>query len=119
MVWVGRVISGLACLLFLFSALLKLKGGPELAQGMAHLGLPDRMVMPLAILEISCVVIYMIPATAVLGAILLAGYMGGTICTAWRVGDPVIVQIVLGLAVWLGLYLREPRLKDLIPVRKA
>jgi hypothetical protein len=118
-VWVGRVISGLVCLLFLFSAAMKLKGGPELAQGMVHLGLPDRMVMPLAILEITCVVIYMIPATAVLGAILLAGYIGGTICTAWRVGDPFIPQIVLGLSVWLGLYLREPRLKDLIPIRKA
>ena len=117
-VWVGRVISGLACLLFLFSAALKLKGGPEMAQGMTHLGLPESMVLPLAILEISCVVFYLIPQTAVLGAILLAGYVGGAICTHWRVGDPFFVQIVLGLFVWLGLYLREPRLKDLIPLRQ-
>ena len=118
-VWVGRVISGLAALLFLFSAAMKLKGGPELAEGMAHLGLPESMVMPLAILEISCVAIYLIPATSVLGAILLAGYVGGAICTHWRAGDPFVVQIVLGLFVWLGLYLREPRLKDLIPLRRA
>ena len=117
-VWVGRVISGLACLLFLFSAALKLKGGPELTQGMAHLGLPESMVRPLAILEISCVVIYLIPPTAVLGAILLAGYLGGAICTHWRVGDPFFVQILLGIFVWLGLYLREPRLKELIPLRR-
>ena len=117
-VWAGRVISVLASLVFLFSAFLKLKGGPELAQGMAHLGLPESMVMPLAIVEISCTVIYLIPATSVLGAVLLAGYVGGAICTHWRVGDPFFVQIVLGLLVWLGLYLREPRLKALIPLRR-
>jgi DoxX-like protein len=117
-VWAGRVISVLASLVFLFSAFLKLKGGPELAQGIAHLGLPESMVMPLAIVEISCTVIYLIPATSVLGAVLLAGYVGGAICTHWRVGDPFFVQIVLGLLVWLGLYLREPRLKALIPLRR-
>jgi hypothetical protein len=117
-VWVGRVISVLASLVFLMSAFMKLKGGPDLAQGIAHLGLPESMVMPLAILEVSCTVIYLIPATSVLGAILLGGYTGGAICTHWRVGDPFFIQIALGILVWLGLYLREPRLKDLIPVRK-
>jgi hypothetical protein len=116
-VWVGRVISALAALVFLMSAFLKLKGGPELMQGMAHLGLPESMIRPLAILEISCVVIYLIPKTSVLGAILLAGYVGGAICTHWRVGDPFVAQIVLGIFVWLCLYLREPRLKVLIPFR--
>ena len=117
-VWIGRVISGLASLVFLFSALMKLRGGPELAQGMAHLGLPESMVVPLAILEISCVVVYLIPATSVLGAILLAGFIGGTICTHWRVGDPFFVQISLGILVWLGLYLRESRLQALLPLRR-
>lgn len=115
--WAGRVITGLASALFVFSAAMKFKGGPELAQGMAHLGLPDSMVLPLAILELSCVVIYLIPATSVLGAILLAGYVGGAICTHWRVGDPFFVQVLLGLFVWLGIYLREPRLASLIPIR--
>jgi DoxX-like protein len=117
-VWTGRVISVLASLGFLLSAVMKLKGGPELDQGMAHLGLPSSMVVPLAILELSVVVIYLIPPTAVLGAILVTGYVGGTICTHWRVGDPFIAQIVLGILIWLGLYLREPRLKDLLPIRK-
>ena len=117
-VWVGRAISVLASLLFLLSAFLKLKGGPELRQGIAHLGLPESMIMPLAILETSCVVIYLIPATSVLGAILLTGYMGGAICTHWRVGDPFVIQIALGIFVWLGLYLRENRLKALIPLRR-
>jgi len=116
-VWIGRVISGLASFIFIMSAFMKLKGGPELAQGMAQLGLPESLVVPLAILEISCVVIYLIPATSVLGAILLTGYMGGAICTHCRVGDPFFVQIALGICVWIGLYLRENRLKALIPLR--
>ena len=116
-VWVGRVISVLSSLVFLMSAFMKLKGGTEVMQGMAHLGLPDSMIMPLATLEISCVVIYLVPVTSVLGAILLAGYIGGAICTHWRAGDPFYVQIALGVFVWLGLYLRENRLKALLPLR--
>jgi hypothetical protein len=96
---------------------MKLKGGPELTKGFAHLGLPESMMMPLAILELSCVVVYLIPPASVLGAILLAGYLGGAICTHWRVGDPFYLQIVIGLLVWLGLYLRDPRLMRLLPLR--
>jgi hypothetical protein len=117
--WVGRVISVLVSLVFVLSAFLKLKGGAEMIQGIAHLGLPESLLRPLAILEISCVVIYLIPATSVLGAILLTGYIGGAICTHLRVGDPFVVQIVLGVLVWLGLYLREHRLRGLIPLRAA
>jgi len=116
-VWTGRVITALASLVFLMSASMKLRGGPELTQGMTHLGLPESMILALAIIELSCVVVYLIPQTSLLGAILLTGYMGGAICTHWRVGDPFVVQIVLGIVVWLGLYLREPRLKSLLPLR--
>ena len=116
-VWVGRVISVLVSLLFVMSAFMKLMGGAEGMQGMAHLGLPESLIVPLAILEISCVVIYAIPATSVLGAILLTGYIGGAICTHLRVGDPFFMQIGFGIFVWLGLYLREDRLKALIPLR--
>lgn len=116
-VWVGRGISILASLVFLISAFMKLKGGPELTREMAHLGIPESMVLPLAILEISCAVIYLIPATSVLGAILLTGYMGGAICTHWRVGDPFFAQIALGGFLWLGPYLRDSRLRALTPFR--
>ena len=117
LVWAGRVISVLVSLVFVASAFMKLKGGTEVVQGMAHLELPESLIAPLAILEISCAAIYLIPATTVLGAILLTGYMGGAICTHWRVGDPFVVQIALGIFVWLGLYLREDRLKALLPLR--
>jgi hypothetical protein len=116
-VWVGRGISVLVSLVFLMSAFMKLKSGAEVMQGMAHLGVPESLIMPLAILEVSCVVIYLIPATSILGAILLTGYIGGAICTHLRVGDPFFIQIALGIVVWLGLYLRENRLKALIPLR--
>jgi DoxX-like family len=115
--WIGVALTVLPSLMFLFSAFLKLKGGPELDQGMAHLGLPPSMVVPLAILELTCVAVYLIPATSVLGAVLLTGYLGGAICTHWRVGDPFWTQILIGLVLWLGLYLREPRLKALLPLR--
>jgi uncharacterized membrane protein YphA (DoxX/SURF4 family) len=117
MVCTGRVLSGLVSLMFLFSAFMKLKGGPELEEGLTHMGLPVAMVTPLAVLELSCAVLYLIPATSILGAILLAGYMGGAILTHWRVGDVFVIQIALGVTVWLGLWLREPRLRALLPLR--
>jgi uncharacterized membrane protein YphA (DoxX/SURF4 family) len=120
MVWAGRVVSGLVSLAFVMSGAMKfMASSPQMKEGLAHVGIPESMVVPLGILELTCAVLYMIPATSVLGAILLAGYMGGAICTHWRVGDPFIVQILLGVLAWLGLYLRESRLRDLLPLRKG
>lgn len=118
LVWVGRVLSFLPMLLFIFSAVMKFKGGPDLEKGMEPLGLPMSMVKPLGVLELACVIAYLIPQTAVIGAILLTGYMGGAILTHWRVGDPVYTHIVLGLLIWLGLWLRDARLRELMPIRK-
>ena len=118
-IWVGRVISAIAAAVFLLSATMKFVGGPDAEEGLGHLGLTTSMVIPIAILEITCVVIYCIPASALVGAILLTGYMGGAILAHWRVGDLVVVQVVLPILVWLGLYLREPRLRMLIPIRRA
>ena len=119
LLWTGRVISVLPSLLFSVSALMKFQGGPEVIKGFGHLGLPASMLMPLAILELSCVVIYLIPATSIVGAILLTGFLGGAICTHWRVGDPFYFHIVLGILIWLGPYLRDDRLKLLIPFRRT
>src|SRR5712664_2992885 len=117
--WTGGTISILVALVFLVSAFMKIRGGEEVAQGIANLGLPESLLVPLSILEISCVVIYLIPATSVLGAILLTGYIGGAICTHLRVGDPFYIQIAIGIFVWLGVYLRESRLRALIPLRRS
>ena len=114
----GWVISILVSLMFVFSATMKLMGGPELAKGMEHLELAKIPITPLSILELTCVAVYLIPPTSVLGAILLTGYLGGAILTHWRVGDMFVIHIVLGMLIWLGIYLREDRLRALIPVRK-
>ena len=117
-VWIGWIITAVVSLLFLFSAVMKLVGGPDVTQGMTQLGLPERMMVPLGILEAACTVVYLIPATSVLGAVLLAGYMGGAICTHWRVSDPFHLQILITLVAWLGIYLREPRLMAVLPLRR-
>lgn len=117
-VWVGRGLSALIALLFLFSAAMKFTDNPSFKEGMDHLGLPMRMAVPLGILEASCAILFLIRPVAVLGTVLLTGYIGGTICTAWRVGDPFWPQVLLGLFVWLGMYLREPRLKEVLPIRR-
>lgn len=118
MFWTGWFISGLMILAFGLSGVMKLTPvNDETRKGLDHIGITESMLVPLAILELTCVVIYAIPQTAILGAILLAGYMGGAILTHWRVGDPFFVQIILGVLVWVGVYLREPRLRKFLPLR--
>ncbi|MDA1013300.1 MAG: DoxX family protein [Planctomycetota bacterium] len=117
--WTGRVLAGAVTFVFGMSGFMKLKGGEELAEGMSQFGFPDSIIIPLAVLELTCLAIYLIPRTSILGAILLTGYLGGAICTHWRVGDAFFVQVGIGVLIWLSLYLREPRLRLLIPLRSA
>lgn len=117
--WAGWVATALAAFPFIPSAIMKLAAGSQVMEGMAHLGLPASLVTPLGILELLCVVLYLIPMTTILGAVLLTGYIGGTIVTHLRVGESVFFQIGLGLFIWLGPYLREPRLHTLLPLRRS
>jgi hypothetical protein len=118
MTWTGRALSVLAVLPFLPSAVMKFLRTPDVLQGLAHYGVPESLVVPLGILELLCVAVYLVPRTSVLGAILLAGYMGGAILTHLRVGEAVYVEIAIGILAWLGLWLREPRLRALLPLRQ-
>jgi len=113
-IWAGRVVSILVSLSFAFSAVMKLIVVPDVVKGMSHLGLPESLIRPLGVIELLCVVVYLVPQTAVLGAILFTGYVGGTIITHLRVGEPVYLNIILGLLIWLGLYLRRPQLRELL-----
>lgn len=114
----GWVLGGLASLLLLFSGVMKfMPMTPEMEQGMQHVGWQPGQVPTLGILEITVVVLYLIPQTAVLGAILVTGYMGGAIATHVRVGDPFIVQTIIPIIFWLGLWLRDSRLRQLLPIR--
>ena len=117
MLWTGRVISGLIVLMLLPSAVMKFTQSSQLVEGFAHLGWPERFAIALGITELACTILYAIPQTSVLGAILLTGYMGGTIATHSRIGEWAFVQIGIGVLVWLGLFLREPRLRALLPLR--
>src|ERR1700730_8686404 len=113
-IWAGRAVSILVALPFVFSAVMKLIVHPEVVKGMSHLGLPEYLIRPLGVIELLCVVVYLVPQTSVPGAILLTGYIGGTIITHLRVGEPIYFNIILGLLIWLGLYLRRPRLRELL-----
>ena len=115
---IGRGISFVTSLPFAMSAGMKMMAVPEVVTGMTHLGVPESLMRPLGVLELFCVVVYLAPATSVLGAVLFTGYVGGTIVTHLRMGESVLLQIALGVLIWLGLYLREPRLRALLPLRQ-
>jgi uncharacterized membrane protein YphA (DoxX/SURF4 family) len=118
MLWTGRVISALPVLMLFMSGAMKFTKSPQLAEVMAHLGWPDKFTIAVGITELTCTILYAIPQTSFLGAILLTGYMGGAIATHARIGEPFFIQAGIGVLVWLGLFLREPRLRALIPLRR-
>ncbi len=112
-VWAGRIISALPALLMLFGGILKMAKPASVLQGFAQYGFPERLVVPVGVLELASSVIYLIPQTAVLGAILMTGVLGGAIATNLRASNPVlVVPAILGVLFWLGLYLRDQRLRD-------
>lgn len=113
--WTGRVLSTLPVLMLLMSAGTKLAQTPEVVKGFADW--PPGIAVKIGILELACTAIYLIPRTAILGAILLTGYLGGATAVSVRMGGPVfIMPVALGILVWGGLYLRDPRLRALIPL---
>lgn len=116
-IWAGWAASVLPSLMLLASGAMKLMGGPQLAEGFNHLGWPVTLAVPLGILELACVVVYLVPATSVFGAILLTGYLGGAVATHVRLGEAFFIQVGLGVLVWLGLWLRDGRLRALLPFR--
>jgi len=120
--WAGRVISTLLVLFLLFDGVMKLFKPTFVLEACAKLGVPESAVVPIGALLVACTILYALPATAVLGAILLTGYLGGAIMTHVRVGDPpftVVFGTLFGVLVWLGLFLRDARLRALIPLRRA
>jgi hypothetical protein len=118
MLWAGRIISAIPVLLLLTSAVAKFVKPAPVLQGFAQFGFPENLISRIGILELACTVVYLIPRTSVLGAILLTGYLGGATVTHLRVGDPAFVgAVIVGVFVWGGLFFREPRLRALIPLR--
>jgi hypothetical protein len=121
--WTGRVLYVLAVLFLLFDSVMKvLKMAPAI-QGTVELGYPEGAVFGIGIVQLICLALFVTPPTAVFGAILLTGYLGGAIATHVRVGNPlfthVLFPIYVALLVWGALWLRDERLRTLVPLRRS
>jgi hypothetical protein len=117
--WAGRIVSGLVAVFLLLDGGMKLAKPAFVVEATVRLGYPESTIVPIGVVLIVCTVLYLIPRTAVLGAILLTAYLGGAVATQVRAGEPVfsiVFAIVFGVLVWLGLYLRNPTLRLLVPL---
>ena len=119
MIWMGWLLSALPSLMLLFSGSMKLVKAEDVVKGFEHLGYPEHLALTLGIVEVVCTFVYLIPRTAVLGAILLTGYLGGAIATHARILEmQFLLPLFLGVLIWGGLFLRDPQVRALIPIRK-
>jgi TRAP-type C4-dicarboxylate transport system permease small subunit len=123
-IWIGRVLSGIVILFLLLDGAIKLVPLTVVTDTMMQLGYSpsEELARLLGVLTLGCTILYAIPRTSVLGAILLTGYLGGAMATHLRVGSPLFSHLFfgfyLGLMVWGGLYLRDATLRSLIPLRR-
>lgn len=119
----GRVLSTLATLFLLFDIGLKLFARPEAVEGTRALGYDPDSLLTLGIIQVVCLALYLIPRTAVFGAILWTGYLGGAIATHFRIGNPLfshqLFPIYVALFLWGGLWLRDRSLRAIVPLRRA
>jgi len=121
MLWTGRALTGLFALFMLGASVApKLLQLPVAEQTMAQLGWPAGFAFTIGIIELVCLVLYLIPRTSVLGAVLMMGLLGGAMATQIRVGSPlfshILFSLYLGLFMWGGLWLRDPRVRALFPI---
>ena len=119
--WAGRIISTLVVLFLLVDSVVKLLKLAPAVEATVKLGYPESVIVGLGIVLLICVVLYVIPQTAILGAILLTGYLGGATATHVRVGESwfsILLPVILGVLLWGGLYLHDSRLQSLIPMRR-
>jgi hypothetical protein len=120
MLWTGRVISGLVVLFMLFDCITKIIKLRQVIEASAKMGFSESMVVGIGWTLLVCVILYVIPQTSVLGAILLASYLGGAVATNVYVHNPAFnscFAITFGVLAWLGIYLRESRVRALVPFK--
>jgi hypothetical protein len=121
--WAGRILTGLVGLFMLFDAGIKVLRLPPAITGTVELGYPSQDVLGIGVLALACLVLYLIPRTAVLGAVLLTGYLGGAIATQLRVGNPLFTHtlfpVYVAALIWGGLALRDGRIRLLLARRTA
>jgi hypothetical protein len=117
--WTGLVMSGLPALFLVVDGVMKLFKPAVVVDTTVQLGFPEAVILPLGVVLLGCTVLYLVPRTAVLGAILLTGYLGGAVATHVRVGEgafPILFPVIIGALLWGGLVLRDPRLAALLPL---
>ncbi len=111
----GYVLSALTALIFLASAFAKLgPRSPDVVEQIARFGYPDGALGAIAAVELACLLLYLVPRTSLLGAVLLTGYLGGAVATHVRNADNFVMPIVVGVLAWGGLYLRDDRVHDIL-----
>ncbi len=115
--WAGRIVSAVPVLLMGIGGIFMLIDPAPMLKTLSELGYSADLARPIACVEVACVVIYLVPRTAILGAILLTGYLGGATASHVRAGQPFYLPVAVGVLVWLGLYLRDGRLRSLLPWR--
>ena len=118
-VWAARIVSGLPVLFLLVDGVAKLFKPAPVVEATVRLGYSESTIVPIGVVLIICTIVYLIPKTSVLGAILLTGYLGGAVATHVRVAEglfPIIFPFIFGLLLWLGLYLRNATLRRLVPL---
>jgi hypothetical protein len=117
----GGILSGLPMLFLLVDGAMKVAKAAVVVEGTAELGYPESVIVGIGVTLLACTILYAIPQTSILGAILLTGYLGGAVATHVRVGNPVFSHVLfpvyLGVMIWGGLCLREERLRALLPLR--
>lgn len=119
--WAGRIVGGLPALFMLLDGVMKIIKPAFVVDATVKLGYAESVIVPLGIVLVVCTIIYLVPATSVLGAILLTGYLGGAVSThvrAYEGAFPIIFAVSFGVLLWLGLYLRDTRLRALVPLRQ-
>jgi hypothetical protein len=117
MTWLGWVLTVLPSAALIMSAGFKFSGDKTVTEGLEKMSWAPNLAVPLGITELACTILYLIPRTSVLGAILLTGYMGGAIATHISLEESFAFQAVFGIVIWLGIFLREPRLRAILPWR--
>ena len=120
--WIGRIVSGLPALFLLVDGAMKLVKPAVVVDATTKLGYSESTIIPIGIVLIVCTILYLIPTTSVLGAILLTGYLGGAVATHVRAAEgvfPIVFPIIFGALLWLGLYLNDTRLRALVPLRSS
>ena len=118
LLWAGRVVSGLAALFFLMDGVMKLFKPVVVVEATRQLGYPESDIVGIGVVLLVCTLLYLFPRTSILGAILLTGYMGGAVASQVRVGAGwfnVAFAVVFGVLVWAGLWLRDERVRKLLP----